>query len=197
MNNKLKMKDFVQIALLTAVYLLLYGAAMLIILPLGQLGHAVSPAACGLLSGAVIVFMNRKIGKMWEYTIFTFLIMGVFALMGGGYLPWIISSVAMAVIADLIASRSNQASVLRLGLASGLMHVGQAWGAIIPSTFFLDAYRSHWIERGMSPEAMDEQIRVTKGLMGLASTAFTFVLAFVGVLLGYLILKKHLEKRKA
>ena len=197
MNNKLKMKDFVQIALLTAVYLLLYGAAMLIILPLGQLGHAVSPAVCGLLSGAVIVFMNRKIGKMWEYTIFTFLIMGVFALMGGGYLPWIISSVAMAVIADLIASRSNQASVLRLGLASGLMHVGQAWGAIIPSTFFLDAYRSHWIERGMSPEAMDEQIRVTKGLMGLASTAFTFVLAFVGVLLGYLILKKHLEKRKA
>lgn len=196
MASKLKMKDFVQIALLTAVYLLLYAAAMLIITPLGQIGHAISPAVCGLLSGAAIVFMNRKVGKMWEYTVFTLLVMGAFALMGGGYLPWLITSVTMAAIADLIASRSNQTSVPRLAVASGLMHVGQAWGAIIPSTFFLEAYRSHWIERGMTPEAMDEQISFTQGLMGLGSTIFTFVLAFVGVVLGYLILKRHLEKMK-
>lgn len=190
------MKDVVFIALLTAVYMIIYALSMLLISLLGQFGHAISPGICALLSGAVIIFMNRKVGKMWEYTFFTLLVMGAFALMGGGYLPWVITSAATAVIADLIASRSNDTSIPKLAAASGIMHVGQAWGAIVPSTFFLDSYREHWIKRGMSPEDMDAGIRFTKGLMGALSSVVVFILAFVGVFLGYLILKGHLEKMK-
>lgn len=192
----MKMKDVVFIALLTAVYMIIYALSMLLISLLGQFGHAISPGICALLSGAVIIFMNRKVGKMWEYTFFTLLVMGAFALMGGGYLPWVITSAVTAVIADLIASRSNDTSIPKLAAASGIMHVGQAWGAIVPSTFFLDSYREHWIKRGMSPEDMDAGIRFTKGLMGALSSVVVFILAFVGVFLGYLILKGHLEKMK-
>ena len=49
--------------------------------------------------------MSIKVVKMWQFTIFTLLVMGAFALMGGGYLPWLITSVSMAIVADIIASR--------------------------------------------------------------------------------------------
>ena len=48
----------------------------------------------------------------------------------------------------------------------------------------------------MSPEEMDAGIRFTKGLMGLLATGIIFLLAFAGIFLGYLILRKHLEKMK-
>ena len=139
MKPKLKIKDLVLIALLTAIYLLIYMASMVPISLLGPYGHAISPGVCALLSGAVLLFMNRKIGKMWEFTCFTLLVMGAFALMGGGYLPWLITSVTAAVAADLLASHSNETSVPRLAIASGILHVGQALGGIIPATFFVSS----------------------------------------------------------
>lgn len=194
--NKIKLKDLVLIALLTVIYLLLYVMIMMGVTMLGPVGHAMSPGGAALLGGAVIIFMNRKVGKMWEYTIFTLLIMGAFALMGGGYIPWLISSVSMALIADLLASRSNNAPIWKIALASGLMHVGHAWGAVIPSVFFLESYRSHWIDRGMKPDEMDAMIKATSGLMGLIATVVVFAMGVAGVYLGYLILKKYLEKMK-
>lgn len=74
--------------------------------------------------------MSRKVGKMWQFTIFTLLVMGAFALMGGGYLPWLITSVSMAIVADIIASRKEKPSVGKLALASGFLHMGQAWGQL-------------------------------------------------------------------
>lgn len=197
MNRNLKMKDLVRIALLTAVYMLIYMGCMAIISVLGQFGHAISPGICALFSGGVILFMNRKVGKMWEYTVFTLLVQGAFTLMGGGYLPWLITSLTTAVLADLLASRSNRTSVPKLAVASGLLHVGQALGAIVPATFFVEAYRSHWIERGMAAAEMDEGIRFVKGLMGLGATAIVFVLALIGMYLGHLILRRHLDKAQA
>lgn len=193
MNKKLKIKDILLIALLTAVYMLIYFLCMVIITPLGAFGHAISPGICGLLSGTVLYFMTVKVGKMWQLTIFTLLVMGAFALMGGGYLPWLISSVTTAVIADLIASRTNRPSLFQVALASGLLHVGQAWGAIIPSIFFVESYRSNWIKRGQKVEDMDAMIRYTAGAWGLISTVLVFVLAVIGVCIGYIILKKHFK----
>ncbi len=194
MNRKIKIKDIVLIALLTALYMILYMVAMVPVSALGAFGHAISPGICGFITGAIIYFINRKIGKMWEYTIMTGLVMGAFALMGGGYLPWLVTSMVTAVIADFIASRGNKASALKLAIASGIMHVGQAWGAIIPSTFFLDNYRDTWIARGQTAETMDAGIKYTTGALGVLSTGVTFVLAFIGVYIGHFILKKHFKE---
>ncbi len=194
MKDKIKLKDLVLIALLTVIYFLIYMIGMLFVTLLGPLGHAISPGICALFSGAIIIFMNRKVGKMWEYTIFTILIMATFSLLGGGYIPWYITSISMAVIADIFASKTNDTAIWKLGIASGFIHVGQACGAIIPSIFFLDRYRAHWIERGMSPQDMDNMIKYTKGAMGFAAIVVVFVMAFIGIYLGHLILRKHLDK---
>ena len=145
---RLKMKDFILLALLTALYIIVYFVAMTIISLMGPFGHAISPGVCGLLSGAILIFISRKIGKMWQFTLMELIIMGVFALMGAGYLPWFITSMIGAVLADVIASTSSKPSVLKVAIASGLIHVGNALGGIIPACFFAEQYMNEWIARG-------------------------------------------------
>lgn len=194
MKNKLKIKDFVLLALLSALYLVIYLVSTLLISLLGPFGHAISPGICALFAGSLIYFMSRKLGKMWQFTILIAITMGVFTIMGGGYLPWIISSLIGAVLADLIASRTERPGPARLALASAFIHVGSAMGAIIPSMLFVEQYRAEWIARGQTPEAMDAMIGATQGLMGILATVVTFVLAIAGVYLGHRILKEHFKE---
>ena len=194
--RKLKIKDVVMVALLTALYLVFYFISSMSVMVLGQFGHAISPGICGLLTGAVMIFLTRKVGKFWQFTIMQAICMLLFSIMGAGYLPWVITSMVGAVIADLIASREEKPAVWKVALASGVFHVGQAWGSIVPSWFFLESYRSEWIGRGQTPEAMDEMLRFTTGFMGVVSTLIVFAFTAAGVFLGWLILRKHLKENK-
>ncbi len=194
--RKLKIKDVVMTSLLTALYLVFYMLSSMVVMVLGQFGHAISPGVCGFLTGAVMLFVTRKVGKFGQFIIMQAISMVIFAIMGAGYLPWVITSMLAAVIADLIASREEKPAVWKVAIASGVFHVGQAWGTIIPSWFFLDSYKSEWIGRGQTPEAMEEMVRYTKGFMGVVSSFIVFALAFAGVYLGWLILRKHLKENK-
>ena len=191
---RLKMKDFVLLALLTALYIIVYFVSMMLISLMGPFGHAISPGICGLLSGAILIFISRKIGKMWQFTLMELIIMGVFALMGAGYLPWFITSMVGAVLADVIASTSNKPSVLKVAIASGLIHVGNALGGIIPACFFAEQYMNEWIARGQKPDQMLEMVKATQGTMGLLATIIAFILSVIGVYIGYSILKGHLKE---
>ena len=194
--RKLKIKDVVMVALLTALYLVFYFISSMGVMVLGQFGHAVSPGICGLLTGAVMIFVTRKVGKFFQFTIMQAICLLLFSIMGAGYLPWIITSMLGALIADFIASREEKPAVWKVALASGIFHVGQAWGSIVPSWFFLESYKTEWIGRGQTPEAMEEMVRFTTGYMGIVSTLIVFAMAFGGVFLGWLILRKHLKENK-
>lgn len=191
---RLKMKDFVLLALLTALYIIVYFVSMMLISLMGPFGHAISPGICGLLSGAILIFISRKIGKMWQFTLMELIIMGVFALMGAGYLPWFITSMVGAVLADVIASTSNKPSVLKVAIASGLIHVGNALGGIIPACFFAEQYMNEWIARGQKPDQMLDMVKATQGTMGILATIIAFILSVIGVYIGYSILKGHLKE---
>ena len=193
--NKLKVKDVVMVALLTALYLLFYMVSGMAVMVLGAFGHAVSPGVCAVFAGTVFFFMTRKVGKFGQFTIMQAICMVVFSIMGAGYLPWFITSMVGAILADVIASRDNKPAVWKVAVASGLFHVGQAFGTIIPCLFFVESYREEWISRGQTPEVMEEMIKYTSGVMGIVSTAVVFGLSVIGVVIGYLILRKHFEKR--
>ena len=189
------MKDFVLLALLTALYVIVYFVGAMLISLIGPFGDSISPGICGLLSGAILVFITRKIGKMWQFTIMELIIMGVFALIGSGYLPWFITSMIGAVLADVIASTSEKPSVLKVAIASGLIHVGNALGGIIPACFFAEQYMNEWIARGQKPEQMLAMVKAAQGTMGILATIITFVLSVIGVYIGYVILKGHLKEK--
>ena len=195
MKNNLKTKDILLIALLTAIYMILAIASMVIITPFGAMGHAISPGIYAVFTGTVIYFTARKIGKMWQFSLLTLLVMGVFAVMGGGYLPWLISSMSMAIIADFMVSKSKETSVFKLAVASGLMHVGQVWGGIIPAVFFAQRYKETWMKRGQSLEQMNEYIKYSSGIFAIICTIVVFILAVLGVYIGYFILRKHFKEK--
>ena len=195
--QKLKIKDIVMVALISALYLILYMVSGMGTMIIGPFGHAISPGICGLLAGTIFFFVTRKVGKFGQFMIMQAICMIIFSIMGAGYLPWLITSMLGALVADLIASRENSPALWKVIVASGIFHVGQAFGSIIPSMFFMESYRNEWISRGQTPEAMDEMIKYTSGAMGVVSTVIVFALASVGVLIGYLILRKHFEKKEA
>ena len=194
--RKLKIKDVVMTSLLTALYMVFYMVASMVVMVLGQFGHAISPGICAILTGSVLLFLTRKVGKFGQFTIMQAIMMLIFSIMGAGYLPWIITSMVAAILADVIASREEKPAVWKVALASGVFHVGQAWGSIVPSWFFLESYKEEWIGRGQTPEAMEEMVKYTTGFMGVVSTLIVFAMAVAGVYLGWLILRKHLKENK-
>jgi len=194
--NKLRIKDVVMIALLTALYLLFYMISGVLVTVLGSFGHAISPGICAIFTGTIMFFVTRKVGKFGQFTIMQAICMVIFAVIGAGYIPWFITSMAGAILADIIASREMNPATWKVAVASGLFHVGQAFGTIIPCLFFMESYREEWISRGQTPEAMDEMIRYTSGAMGIVTTVIVFGLSVIGVILGYFILRKHFEKKE-
>ena len=194
MKNHLKTKDVLLLALLTAVYFLLYMLSTLIMTPLGILGHSMSPGITGFLGGSVIYFISRKIGKFGQFTIMTLILMAAFALMGGAYLPWLISSTVFALLADLLASRSKDVSVHKLAIANGLLGLGSILGAIIPATFFVTSFRETWLKRGQTAADMEAYIKYSSGVYAILAMVVVFTLCTLGVYVGRAILKKHLKE---
>ena len=192
--RRLKIKDVVMVALLTALYFIIYMISSGIATVIGAFGHAISPGICAFLGGTVFVFMSRKVGKFLQFTIMTAILMLVYSVMGAAYLPWIITSMVGALIADLIASRQEKPAIWKVAVASGILHIGQAWGSIVPSWFFLESYKQEWIERGIDAADMEEKAAATQGMMGVLATFAVFALSVVGVYLGYLIIRKHLKE---
>lgn len=194
MEKNLKLKDLVLVALLLVIYMAIYMLAFSLSGILGAFGHAISPGIGGLLNGPVLYFLHVRLGKRWVFTIFSALVMAVFTLMGAGYIPWIITTMVGAILADIVCWNKDNLPVYRLATGSGLMHVGQAFGSIIPANFFLEAYRATYIAKGMSPADIDQSIYYTKGIMGLLATLVTFILAFIGIYIGHKVLEKHLNR---
>ncbi len=194
--QRLKVKDIVMVALLTALYLIVYMVAGGVSSLLGAFGNAISPGICAILAGSVFFFMSRKVGKFGQYMIMQAICMVLFSIMGAGYLPWLITSMLGALVADLVASREKAPAVWRVAVASGAFHVGQAFGAIIPAMFFVDSYKQEWISRGMTQEDMEAKAAAATGVMGILATVIVFALSVIGVYFGYLILRKHFERKE-
>lgn len=192
----LKLKDVVMIALLTALYTVIYMIAGSLAMVFGPYGHSISAGICGLLTGVVVYFMARKIGKFGQFMLMQAIVLILMSIMGAGYLPWFITSMIGALLADLIASRESKPAVWKIAVASGFMHVGQSLGAILPSMFFMESYKEEWIARGQDPAAMEQMVHYQSGILGTSAIVVVFILAVAGIYLGHVILKKHFEKKE-
>ena len=179
-----------------ALYFIIYNIAGMLAMVFGAFGHAISPGICGLFCGIIMYFVSRKVGKFLQFTLMQAIIILLFTIMGAGYIPWVITSIVAAVIADIIASREANPPVWKLGVASGVFHVGQALGSIIPAMFFMESYKEDWIARGQTAEQMDAWVEAASGALGVIAIVVVFVLAFAGIYVGYALLKNHFAKKE-
>lgn len=190
-----KTKDYVFIGVIGAIYTVLYfGISMAMFFTgLGVWGHVLSPGIFGLIGGIIVVFLVTKVPKKWILTVFTIVTLIVMSLFGGGYLPWIITSLAGALVGDLVASRAKYKNKISLAISYGLIQVGSCLGAIVPAVFFAESYIEDYVKRGQSVETMKEFVRLGTGTNALVVIGLVFLMAMIGVFLGTLILKKHLK----
>ena len=191
----MKTKDYIFIGLAAVISIVLYFLAAVISSLFGTFGHSVSPGLFGLFAGVIFVYINYNYPKKGIFTLYTLVLMAVFAMMGGAYLPWLISSVSMALVADLILSFFGHERLLPQVFAWVLMQLGSAAGQWIPIWFFVDSFRKDWVGRGQTEAAMDEMIQKTLGIWGVASVLLVASLTAVGVLVGRNILKKYQKPR--
>lgn len=191
---KLKTKDFIFLGIMSIIGMVLYMIAMSVSSMFGAFGHSISPGIFGLVSGTLFVFMCYKLGKPGMMTIFTAVQMLVFSMMGGAYLPWLITSMTAAVIADIVLAFGGFKKAWTQMIAWSLIQFGSACGAFVPIWFFAESFTKDWIERGQSAESMNAQIMNATGILGVISVVSVLGLSVLGVLIGRRILRKYFSK---
>ncbi len=110
-----KVKDFVFLGIVTAIYVVAYSAIGGLTAALNALGHAFSPAIFSLIGGTIILFLVYKVPKLGILTLQTLLVHGLIAVLGMAYLPWFITSIIGALIADGIAATSQYKNTIKNG----------------------------------------------------------------------------------
>ncbi|ERK57203.1 hypothetical protein HMPREF1983_01170 [Gemella bergeri ATCC 700627] len=193
---KLKTKDYIFLGMTTVLSIVVYVIAMMISSMFGAFGHSVSPGVWGLLAGTIFVYLCYNYNKFGIFTIFIIIHMIIFSLMGGAYIPWLISSISAAFLADIILKVMGHANVIAQCLALSLINIGFACGAWIPIIFFADSYKSDWVKRGQTAEAMDASIKYGSGHWMIIGAVVIIALSSLGVLIGRKILKKYQKNQK-
>ena len=127
------------------------------------------PRIFGLLSESYLFILVITTLEKVIFTIYTIVLLLFFTLMGGAYLPWFISSISTAILADIILSVFGYDRAIPQVVSWALMQLGSAAGQWIPIWFFTDRFRQDWIDRGQSAATMDAMIHYAVGIWGIIS----------------------------
>ncbi|HIE4081930.1 TPA: MptD family putative ECF transporter S component [Enterococcus faecalis] len=187
----MKTKDYIFIGLATVISLVIYFFSIMVSSIGGAFGHSISPGIFGLLSGIIFVYISYNYPRKGIFTIYTIVLLLFFTLMGGAYLPWFISSISMAILADIILYVFGYDRAIPQVVSWVLMQLGSAAGQWIPIWFFTDRFRQDWIDRGQSAATMDAMIHYAVGIWGIISVLVVVSLSMIGVLIGRKVLKKY------
>lgn len=187
----MKTKEYIFIGLATVILFGIYFFSLMLSSIGGAFGHSISPGIFGLFAGVVFVYISYNYPKKGIFTITTLVLLLFFALMGGAYLPWFISSISTAIVADLSLYLFGYDKLFPQLISWSLMQLGSAAGQWIPIWFFADKFRQDWIDRGQSATTMDAMIHYSLGIWGGISVLLVAGLSIIGVLIGRRILQKY------
>lgn len=192
-NNKIK--DYILIGILSAVNVVIMMVVGIFALILGPI-YLVSlhAAVGGLVSGTLILLLAKKTDVKWLFTIVYTITLLIFQLMGMGYLPWQLTTMVTAILADLISNRYRYNNIKLLAISHGVSIAGQALGKILPVFLFADKFKNNFLAKGIDPIYMNKMINFVKGPMSIVVIIFGFCFGVVGIYLGQFIFKKHFER---
>lgn len=128
----MKTKDYIFIGLATVISLVIYFFSIMISSIGGAFGHSISPGIFGLLSGIIFVYISYNYSRKGIFTIYTIVLLLFFTLMGGAYLPWFISSISTAILADIILSVFGYDRAIPQVVSWALMQLGSVMDSGFP-----------------------------------------------------------------
>ena len=173
-NNKLKVKDLVNIGIFSALYMVI---SMIVMIPVGiaPILWLIWPGIAGLFGGAFFTLLMTKVPKQGAALILA-IITGLLYFATGECTWVIIVTFAVAGI-----------------LAGGFTAFGFI-GSPLPMWLFQDAYMKSIEEMGMGVEYVEGLHSMISAGSFIGMLAVAFVGGLIGTLVGRLMLKKHFEK---
>ena len=191
-NNKLKVKDLVNIGIFSALYMAI---AMVVMLPVGitPVLWLLWPGIAGLFGGAFFTLLLAKVPKMGSALLLA-IISGILFFATGECTWGIIVTFAVAGILGEIARKIfGYKSFKGIALAGGFSAIGFI-GSPLPMWLFQESYMKSIEEMGMGVEYVEGlQSMISVGSF-IGMLAVAFVGGFIGTLIGRKMLKKHFEK---
>lgn len=193
MMKAYRVKDFVTIGIFSALIFVVFMGVASLTAVLGPILHVFSVCVSGFFCASIFLIVSRKVPKFGVMTLTSAVLMTLFSLMGGGYLPWVISVLITAFIADLILTVTGHESRLGFVMAIGVMMIGHSLGNIFPVLFFAEKFKADFVSRGIDVAYMEEMVSVLSGPMAAVVLVAAFVCAALGALIGFKWLSKHFK----
>ena len=178
-NNKLKVKDLVNIGIFSALYMVI---SMIVMIPVGiaPILWLIWPGIAGLFGGAFFTLLMTKVPKQGAALILA-IITGLLYF-ATGECTWVI------IVTFAVAGILGEAARKVLGTAFGFI------GSPLPMWLFQDAYMKSIEEMGMGVEYVEGLQSMISAGSFIGMLAVAFVGGLIGTLVGRLMLKKHFEK---
>lgn len=193
-STKFATKDFIVIGVLSAVFFVVYMIISMLTAMINPIAHVFSPAVGGVTCGIIYLLMISKSPKKGVFTISSIVVMLLFQLLRNGYLPWVISVIVSAIVADLICIPSGYKNFKAIAASYGTIMVGQAFGNVMPVVFFAEKFKKDFLSRGVDPLFMDTMINFIKGPIAIVIMIVSFLAGIIGMLIAKKLLNKHFKK---
>lgn len=190
MNNKLAVKDLINVGVFTALYLVLFFLS--IFLGYVPIFTVLLPLVCPIIVGIPFMLFLSKTHTFGMVTIMS-VILGLFVFLMGRPWPVIFIAIAAGVITDLLLKAKDYKSIRMAIIGSGVFSIWMT-GMILPMFF---GYREAYFESlraGYGDTFTDTLYKITPDWMFFVLVALGVVGGILGGLLGAAVLKKHFMK---
>lgn len=189
-NNKLSVKDLINIGVFTALYFVVffvvsfvgYVPILLVLLP----------AICPIVAGIPYMLFLTRVKKLGMVTVMAF-ILGLLELVMGRPWPVVLIAIAAGLCADLILKAGQYKSVKSCILSSGVFSLWMI-GMALPLFF---GYRDNYLAGlvgGYGQSYVDTLASLTPDWAFFALVVLCFIGGILGGFLGSAVLKKHFKK---
>ena len=188
-NNKLKVKDLVNIGIFSALYMAI---AMVVMIPVGiaPILWLLWPGIAGLFGGVFFTLLLTKVPKMGASLLLA-LISGILFFATGECTWVIIVTFAIAgLLAEVMRKVLGYKSFKGIALAGGFCAIGFI-GSPLPMWLFQESYMKSIEEGAEYVEGLQSMISAGS-FIGMLAVAF--IGGLLGTLIGHKMLKKHFEK---
>lgn len=191
-NNKLKVKDLVNIGIFSALYMAI---AMVVMIPVGiaPILWLLWPGIAGLFGGVFFTLLLTKVPKMGASLLLA-LISGILFFATGECTWVIIVPFAIAgLLAEVMRKVFGYKSFKGIALAGGFCAIGFI-GSPLPMWLFQESYMKSIEEMGMGAEYVEGLQSMISAGSFIGMLAVAFIGGLLGTLIGHKMLKKHFEK---
>ena len=191
-NNKLKVKDLVNIGIFSALYMAI---AMVVMIPVGiaPILWLLWPGIAGLFGGVFFTLLLTKVPKMGASLLLA-LISGILFFATGECTWVIIVTFAIAGLrAEVMRKVLGYKSFKGIALAGGFCAIGFI-GSPLPMWLFQESYMKSIEEMGMGAEQVEGLQSMISAGSFIGMLAVAFIGGLLGTLIGHKMLKKHFEK---